>query len=197
MDVNRCFVHPTAVIDSPCEIGEGTKIWHFCHIMRNAVIGRNCILGMNVFVDANVKIGSGVKVQNNVSLYDGVILEDEVFCGPSAVFTNVINPRSAIPRKDEFRATLVKKGATIGANATIVCGVTIGAFAIVGAGAVVTRDVPDHALVYGNPSQFRGWVCRCGVGLAENSASSPGAMVCPTCRSKYNVKEANSVEMET
>jgi len=179
------FAHPTAVIDAPCEIGEGTRIWHFCHVMPDAVIGRNCNLGQNVFVDRNVRIGNGVKIQNNVSLYDGVILEDEVFCGPSAVFTNVINPRSAIPRRHEFRPTLVRRGATIGANATVICGVTIGRYAFVGAGSVVSRDVPDHALVYGVPAAPRGWMCECGVRLRTEEPGAREAWVCPVCGLAY------------
>lgn len=146
------FVHPTAVIDEGCRIGAGTKVWHFCHLMPGAIIGVNCILGQNVFVANNVILGNSVKVQNNVSLYEGVICEDEVFIGPSAVFTNVTNPRSAINRKDEFKKTVIRKGATIGANATILCGIEIGEYAFVGAGAVVTKDVPAFALVTGNPA---------------------------------------------
>lgn len=151
-------IHSTAVIDEGAIIGDHTRIWHFCHVMPGAVIGERCQLGQNVFVDNNVFIGNGVKIQNNVSVYNGVVLEDDVFVGPSVVFTNVLNPRSFIERKAEFRTTLVKKGATIGANATIVCGVVIGQFAMIGAGAVVTKDVPDHALVVGNPAKQVGWV---------------------------------------
>jgi UDP-2-acetamido-3-amino-2,3-dideoxy-glucuronate N-acetyltransferase len=150
--------HSTAVIDEGAIIGDHTRIWHFCHVMPGAVIGERCQLGQNVFVDNNVRIGNGVKIQNNVSVYNGVVLEDDAFVGPSVVFTNVLNPRSFIERKAEFRPTLVKKGATIGANATIVCGVVIGQFAMIGAGAVVTKDVPDHALVLGNPAKQVGWV---------------------------------------
>ena len=150
------FIHPTSVIDEGCRIGAGTKVWHFCHLMSGAVIGENCILGQNVFVANGVILGNGVKVQNNVSLYEGVICEDEVFIGPSAVFTNVTNPRSAINRKNEFKKTFLRKGATIGANATILCGIEIGQYAFVGAGAVVTKDVPAFALVTGNPAVQRG-----------------------------------------
>ena len=146
------FIHPTAVIDEGCRIGAGTKVWHFCHLMPGAVIGENCILGQNVFVANNVVLGNSVKVQNNVSLYEGVICEDEVFIGPSAVFTNVTNPRSAVNRKGEFKKTVIRKGATIGANATILCGIEIGEYAFVGAGAVVTKTVPAFALVTGNPA---------------------------------------------
>ena len=156
------FAHPTAVIDDGVDIGAETKIWHFCHIMTGCKIGKNCSFGQNVVVSPNVIVGNGVKVQNNVSLYTGVICEDEVFIGPSAVFTNVINPRSAISRRNEFKNTLVKKGATIGANATIICGVTIGQYAFIGAGAVVTKDVPDYALITGNPGRFAGWVSENG-----------------------------------
>ena len=183
------FVHPSSVIDKDAEIGNGTKIWHFCHVMGGAKIGKNCVLGQNVFVGKNVVIGNNVKIQNNVSVYEGVILEDDVFCGPSMVFTNVINPRSFIERKSEFKETRVKKGASIGANATIVCGVTIGEYAFVGAGAVVTRDVPPYALVYGNPARIKGYVCRCGEKLEFNEN---GIAICKRCGSKYR-KEGEEV----
>ena len=150
--------HPTAVIDEGAIIGKGTKIWHFSHIMSGAIIGENCTIGQNVLVSPHAALGNNVKVQNNVSVYTGVICEDDVFLGPSCVFTNVINPRSFISRKEEFRPTLVKKGASIGANATIICGVTIGEYAMIGAGAVVTKDVPDYALIVGNPGKPIGWV---------------------------------------
>jgi len=156
------FIHETAVIDNPCQIGKDTKIWHFSHIMRGAKIGERCNIGQNVVVSPGVEIGNNVKIQNNVSVYEGVILEDDVFCGPSMVFTNVINPRSHISRKHEFKQTIVRKGASIGANATIVCGNTIGRYAFIGAGAVVTKDVPDYALVVGNPAKIVGWMCECG-----------------------------------
>lgn len=156
------FAHPTAVIDPGATIGKGCKIWHFCHIMPGAVLGDDCSLGQNVFVASSVKLGCGVKVQNNVSLYDGVICADDVFLGPSMVFTNVRNPRSAISRKNEFLSTVVGKGATIGANATIICGNNIGAYAFVGAGTVVTHPVPDYALVMGNPARQRGWMSEQG-----------------------------------
>ena len=152
------FVHESSYIDEGAEIGEGTKIWHFCHIMSGAKIGRNCSLGQNVYVGSHAIIGNGVKIQNNVSVYDNVIIEDDVFCGPSCVFTNVINPRAFIERKHEYRKTIVKKGASIGANATIICGVTIGKYALVGAGSVVTRDIPDYALAYGCPARVQGRV---------------------------------------
>ncbi len=156
------YAHPTAVIDKGALIGEGTKIWHFCHVMSSARIGKCCSLGQNVFVAADVVLGNNVKVQNNVSLYTGVICEDDVFLGPSMVFTNVMNPRSAVNRKDEYRRTLVKRGATIGANATIVCGIMLGKFCFIGAGAVVIRNVPDYALMVGNPARQTGWMSEAG-----------------------------------
>ncbi len=158
------FVHPTAVVDQPCTIGKGTKIWHFAHVRAGAVIGERCVLGQNVFVASHVAIGNNCKIQNNVSVYEKVTLEDDVFCGPSMVFTNVMNPRSAFPRDREtgFLTTLVKRGATIGANATIVCGTTIGEHAFVGAGSVVTRDIPAYAVAFGNPAKVKGWMCECG-----------------------------------
>ena len=162
------FVHKSSYIDEPCTIGEGTKIWHFCHVMEGAEIGNNCNIGQNVVISPSVKLGNNVKIQNNVSVYTGVVCEDDVFLGPSMVFTNVINPRSHINRRGEYQKTLVKKGASIGANATVVCGVTIGSYAFIGAGAVVTKDVPDYALVYGNPAKLRGWVCRCGEVLSND-----------------------------
>lgn len=175
------FSHPSTVIDEPCSIGERTKIWHFTHIMSGAVIGRDCVIGQNVFVASDVRIGDHCKIQNNVSLYTGVVLEDNVFCGPSMVFTNVINPRSEIVRKDEFRRTLVKTGASIGANATILCGHTMGAYAFIGAGAVVTRDIPDFALVFGNPARLAGWICRCGVRLRLLDTTAR----CAACGTEY------------
>jgi UDP-2-acetamido-3-amino-2,3-dideoxy-glucuronate N-acetyltransferase len=178
------FAHESSYIDEPCSIGEGTRIWHFSHVMKDAVIGRNCILGQNVVVLSGVRIGDRCKIQNNVSVYTGVVLEDEVFCGPSMVFTNVVNPRSAIERKHEYKQTLVKKGATIGANATIVCGVTIGAYAFIGAGAVVTRDVPDFALLVGNPARRTGWMCRCGIKLRVDG----GGARCQVCGTQYALR---------
>lgn len=176
------FVHETSIVEEPCEIGEGTKVWHFSHLMPNITMGQGCVVGQNVFIGKGVKIGNNVKIENNVSVFEGVTLEDNVFCGPSCVFTNVINPRSHISRKHEFRPTLVGKGATIGANATIICGNSIGRYAFIGASAVVTQDVPDYALVYGNPARLRGWVCECGtrLDLAESERSS-----CSNCGETY------------
>ena len=175
------FVHPTAVVDDPAEIGEGTKVWHFTHIMSGVRIGRNCIIGQNVFIGSGVTLGNNIKIQNNVSIYEGVILEDDVFCGPSMVFTNVFNPRSFISRKKEFRKTLVKRGATIGANTTIICGYTIGRYAFIGAGSVITKGVPDYVLVYGNPGRVRGWICEC----AEEIAFRSGKAECKICGKRY------------
>jgi UDP-2-acetamido-3-amino-2,3-dideoxy-glucuronate N-acetyltransferase len=172
------FVHETAVVDHPSQIGKGTKIWHFSHVLKNCQIGEDCNIGQNVVIGPEVTIGAGCKIQNNVSVYQGVTLEDNVFCGPSMVFTNVFNPRAHIRRMDEVRTTLVKTGASIGANATIVCGHTIGLYAFVGAGAVVTRDVPDYALVVGNPARQLGWMCTCGVKLTA-------ALHCPSCGQSY------------
>lgn len=158
-------IHPSAIVDEGASIGEGTRVWHWVHVCGGATIGKGCSLGQNVFVGNDVVIGDNVKIQNNVSVYDAVRLEDDVFCGPSMVFTNVYNPRSAITRKDEYRKTHVRRGATLGANCTIVCGVEIGAYAFVGAGAVVNRDVPAYALMLGMPARRKGWMCKCGVQL--------------------------------
>ncbi|MEP7309699.1 MAG: acyltransferase [Acidobacteriota bacterium] len=184
------FAHESCYVDDRCEIGAGTKIWHFTHVMTGARIGRRCNIGQNVVISPDVVIGDNVKIQNNVSVYTGVILEDDVFCGPSMVFTNVINPRSHVSRKDEYRPTLVKRGATLGANSTIVCGHTIGTYAFVGAGTVVTHDVPDYALVVGNPGRIVGWVCQCGVKLTD--AAVPGDAGCRECGSRYR---ANGVSL--
>ena len=178
------FVHPSSFVDENCSIGAGTRIWHFCHVMSGSAIGARCNIGQNVVVSPDVAIGDNVKIQNNVSIYTGVTLEDDVFCGPSMVFTNVVNPRSHVSRKDEYRRTLVKRGATLGANCTIVCGHTIGRYAFVGAGTVVTRDVPDYALVVGNPGRVAGWVCRCGVKLASGAAA-PARATCAACGTTY------------
>jgi len=167
------FLHETAVVDEPCEIGQGTRIWHFAHIMKDAKIGRECSIGQNVFIASQVVIGNNVKIQNNVSLYSGVVLEDNVFCGPSMVFTNVINPRSHVSRKDEYRQTLVKQGASLGANCTILCGHTVGRYAFIGAAAVVTKDVPEYALVVGNPGRIVGWMCQCGIKLNFVAVDGP------------------------
>ena len=180
------FVHPSAVIDDGCEIGSGVKIWHFSHIMPGCTIGENCNLGQNVVVSQGVMLGKNVKVQNNVSLYEGVICEDDVFLGPSMVFTNVINPRSAIIRKSEYKKTVVKKGASIGANATIVCGNDIGEYAFIGAGAVVTKEVPPYALVIGNPARQTGWVSEYGIKLKFDEQ---GNAICRESGEKYILKD--------
>src|SRR5437773_1571389 len=174
------FAHPTAVVDEGAQIGDGTRIWHFCHVAAGARIGRDCVLGQNVYV-GNVRIGDRCKIQNNVSVYDGVELEDGVFCGPSCVFTNVINPRSEIERKKEYRPTRVRRGATLGANATILCGVTLGEYAFVGAGAVVTHDVPAYALMVGVPARRVGWMCQCG----ERLSIGAGKAACAVCGTTY------------
>lgn len=187
------FVHESSYVDEGAIVGEGTKIWHFSHVMPHAVIGRKCSIGQNVNVGSKVRIGDNVKIQNNVSVYDNVTLEDDVFCGPSMVFTNVVNPRSHISRKSEYKDTLVRKGATIGANATILCGTTIGRFAFIGAGAVVTRDVPDYALVFGNPAKQHGWMCQCGIKLTGEGPE----LACATCGSKYSLTEGRLREIRS
>lgn len=179
----KYFVHPTSIVEDNVEIGPNARIWHFCHVMGPSSIGADTNIGQNVFIAGNVRIGRNVKIQNNVSVYEGVIIEDEVFCGPSMVFTNVVNPRAFVSRKDEYRTTRVKRGASIGANATIICGATIGAFSFVGAGAVVTRDVPDFALVFGNPARRRGWVCRCGEKLEFEEEKAR----CKRCAGEYEI----------
>lgn len=182
------IAHPTAVIDEGCTIGEGTRIWHFTHIMPDCVIGEDCNIGQNVVVSPKVKLGRNVKVQNNVSLYTGVECEDDVFLGPSCVFTNVINPRSAVARRDQYLRTLVKKGASIGANATIVCGHDIGRYAFIGAGAVVTKEVPDHALVVGNPAKRIGWMSEFGHRLQFDPE---GMATCPESGDRYELKDGS------
>lgn len=180
--ISDTYIHPTSVVDENCNIGNGTKIWHFSHIMSGCTIGQNCNIGQNVVISPGVSIGNGVKIQNNVSVYTGVICEDDVFLGPSCVFTNVINPRSFISRKDEFRKTLIRRGASIGANATIVCGNTIGEYAMIGAGAVVTKDIPPYSLWAGNPARQMGWISKYGHKL---EFGSDGTAVCPESGEKY------------
>lgn len=180
------FAHETAVIDAPATIGDGSRIWHFSHVMPNCTIGQKVNIGQNVVISPGCTIGDNCKIQNNVSIYTGVVLEDDVFCGPSMVFTNVVNPRAFIERKTEYRTTLVKRGASIGANATVVCGVTLGNYCFVGAGAVVTRDVPNYATVYGNPARVRGWTCYCGEQLPLTAAPARAEKTtCSACTRAY------------
>lgn len=190
MSAQPYYVHPSAIIDSDVQIGEGSKIWHFAHVLPGSRIGARCVLGQNTMVGPNVSLGDGCKLQNNVALYNGVTLEDDVFCGPSCVFTNVLTPRAFVERKNEFGPTLVKRGATIGANATIVCGHTIGAYAMIGAGAVVTKDVPDYALVVGNPARRIGWVSRTGERLGPD-------LVCPRTGERYAERDGKLFPLET
>ena len=193
----KYFVHENSFIDDKVEIGEGTKIWHFSHILKNTRIGKNCNIGQNVVVGPNVTIGNNVKIQNNVSVYDGVTLEDDVFCGPSMVFTNVINPRSHWPRKDEYKKTLVKKGASLGANSTILCGITIGQYAFIGAGSLVNKNVPNHALVYGVPARIQRWMCYCGIKLnLTKSCDSKEIAKCSNCGRKYKEHGDNIIEIK-
>lgn len=180
-DKKSFYVHPSSIIECNVTIGEGTKIWLFNHVMSGAMIGENCNIGQNVYIGKNVKIGNGVKIQNNVSVYEEVVLEDDVFCGPSCVFTNVINPRSFIERKSEFKKTIVRRGASIGANATILCGIEIGKYAFIAAGAVVTKSVPDYALIVGVPGLRTGWMCKCGVKLNLKI----GVGTCGACGADY------------
>jgi UDP-2-acetamido-3-amino-2,3-dideoxy-glucuronate N-acetyltransferase len=183
--VSDYFVHASSFVDDGAKIGAGTKVWHFCHVMAGAVIGERCSLGQNVVVMPGTRIGNNVKIQNNVSIYEGVDLEDDVFCGPSCVFTNVVNPRSHVSRKHEYRATRVRRGASIGANATVVCGVTLGEFAFIGAGAVVTTDVPDYGLMVGVPARRVGWTCQCGLRLTLTG----GASTCEACGTAYRERD--------
>ncbi len=180
------YVHPSSEVHPGASVGDGTKVWHFCHVMDGASLGRDCVIGQNVFVAKGVVVGDRVKIQNNVSLYDGVVLEDDVFCGPSCVFTNVKNPRAHVSRKNEYGKTVVKKGATIGANSTIVCGVALGRYSFIGAGSVVTREVPDHALVLGSPARVAGWMCSCG----ERLRFAGKKTVCNRCGAKFSKTKA-------
>jgi UDP-2-acetamido-3-amino-2,3-dideoxy-glucuronate N-acetyltransferase len=183
-DTKPYFAHESAYVDDGCTIGAGTKIWHFSHVMSGAVIGERCNIGQNVVISPDVVLGSNVKVQNNVSVYTGVILDDDVFCGPSMVFTNVVNPRSHVVRKHEYQRTHVGRGASLGANCTVVCGHDIGQYAFIGAGAVVTRPIPAYALVVGNPGRITGWVCACGIKLASG-ATPPASAACASCGTRY------------
>jgi UDP-2-acetamido-3-amino-2,3-dideoxy-glucuronate N-acetyltransferase len=192
MEEKKYFAHETAVIDEGCRIGKGCRIWHFSHIMAGAVLGENCNLGQNILVSSGVELGNNVKVQNNVSIYTGVICEDDVFLGPSMVFTNIVNPRSAVIRKDEYVKTLVKKGATIGANATIICGNTLGEFCFIGAGTVVTRDVPPYALVVGNPGKHIGWMSEFGHRLHFDSNNQA---VCPESGENYKLEKERVIKL--
>jgi len=194
MSDEKYFAHPTAIIDEGCTIGVGTKIWHFCHIMPNCIIGENCNIGQNVVVSPNVILGKNVKVQNNVSIYTGVKCEDDVFLGPSMVFTNVSNPRSSVNRRGQYEQTLVMKGASIGANATIVCGNNIGRFAFIGAGAVVTKDVPDYALVIGNPARQKGWMSEYGHKL---NFDTNGEGICPESGERYRLTDGKVTKITT
>lgn len=187
------FAHPTAVIDEGCSIGAGTKIWHFSHVMPGSMIGERCNLGQNVVISPGVTLGTNVKIQNNVSVYTGVICEDDVFLGPSMVFTNVINPRSAVIRKEEYKTTLVKKGASIGANATVVCGNTIGEYSLIGAGAVITKPVMPYALVVGNPARQIGWVSEYGHRLHFNDSSEAQ---CPETKQKYKLQNGQVIKID-
>ena len=187
------FIHESAYVDEGARIGAGTRIWHFCHVNAGAVIGERCSLGQNVVIMNDVRIGNNVKIQNNVSVYDSVELEDDVFCGPSMVFTNVINPRSHVPRKDEYLRTRVRRGASIGANATIVCGVTLGEYCFVGAGSVVTADVRPYALVVGVPGKQIGWMCQCGARLDVDGHLEHQDITCPSCGTRYT-KRGHDIE---
>ena len=190
------FAHESAYIDDGCTIGDGTKIWHFSHVMRGSTIGGHCNIGQNVVISPGVTIGNNVKIQNNVSVYTGVSLEDDVFCGPSVVFTNVVNPSSHVSRRHEYRPTRVARGATLGANSTIVCGLKVGRYAFVGAGAVVTRDVPSHALIVGNPGRVIGWVCECGLKLTAGG-QPPARSRCAVCAAEYVLREGELQRVST
>lgn len=181
----KYFVHESSYVDDPCEIGEGTQIWHFSHIMKNSKIGKDCRIGQNVVISPEVVIGNNVKIQNNVSVYTGVVLEDDVFCGPSMVFTNIVNPRCEYPRNTsaDYLKTIVRKGASIGANSTVVCGHEIGHHAFIGAGSVVTKNIPPYALVYGNPARQAGWMCECGIRLELNGDTG----TCKDCLKEYKL----------
>ena len=193
----KYFIHESSFVDEDVKVGEGTKIWYFAHILKNTKIGKNCNIGQNAMIGPNVTIGNNVKIQNNVSIYDGVTLEDDVFCGPSMVFTNVANPRSHWPRKGEYQKTLVKKGVSLGANSTIICGITIGKYAFVGAGALVNKNIPDYALVYGVPARVQGWMCYCGVKLnLSNSADSSETAECTNCKRKHKKNGMNTTEID-
>ncbi|MBP5598295.1 MAG: N-acetyltransferase [Pseudobutyrivibrio sp.] len=188
--MSNCFIHSTAIVDKGAIVGDGTRIWHHCHIMTGAVIGDNCNIGENAFVETGVKIGNGVKVKNNVALYTGVECEDDVFLGPNCVFTNVVNPRSFIEKKTEFKKTIIRRGATIGANSTIICGNEIGEYAFVGAGSVVTKNVPSYTMVIGNPARFYAYVCKCGTKLDNN-------LICPSCSNRYELDNNKILPLKT
>jgi UDP-2-acetamido-3-amino-2,3-dideoxy-glucuronate N-acetyltransferase len=187
---DKFWAHETAIVDAGASIGAGTRVWHWVHVCAGARIGSGCVLGQNVFVGNRVVIGDNVRIQNNVSVYDEVTLEDDVFCGPSMVFTNVVNPRAAVSRKDEYQRTVVRRGATIGANATVICGHAIGRYAFIGAGAVVTRDVPDHALMTGVPARRTAWMCRCG----EKLPALSGGVACASCGARYRIQGESCAE---
>ena len=190
------FAHQSSFIDEGAVIGDGTKIWHFSHVMPGARIGERCNIGQNVVISPDVVIGNNVKIQNNVSVYTGVVLEDDVFCGPSMVFTNVVNPRSHVSRRDEYRPTVVRRGATLGANCTVVCGHSVGCYALIGAGAVVTRDVPDFALMLGNPARLAGWICQCGVKLSSTArVGTREELRCTACGSLYRGTEEGRLSL--
>lgn len=190
------FVHKSSYIDDAVTIGAGTKIWHFCHIMSDAKIGKDCSFGQNCVIGPKVRIGNNVKVQNNVSIYEGVELEDDVFCGPSMVFTNVINPRSHLSRRHEYKKTILRRGSTIGANATIVCGHEIGEYSFIAAGAVVTKDIPPYALVMGNPARIKGWVCQCGEKLTNSLKLEPHQILtCQSCQKTYQQKNNQLMQL--